>query len=198
MIQRRSFKYGKSHKIISWGCAFDSLTELKFAVSIMEEYEFLRARVSIYYHPGTLHPTDYIRECHRRYTPDFLIRHKETGKALLVEIKPRAFEHEPQLVRRKEIAENYIRWKGYDWEYKIVFDDEIILSSEQLEEFEECCKLKSKSSWKLWFAQYNKKFDRSAPSLISNVPANSDIEFVMFGKKISGNYFKTPNSNSQH
>ena len=72
MVQHtRSFKYGKSHKIIYWGCAFDSMTELKYAVSIMEDYEFLRARVSIYYHPGTREPTDYVREFHRRYTPIF-------------------------------------------------------------------------------------------------------------------------------
>lgn len=192
MIQRQNFKYGKSHKIISWGCAFDSLTELKFAVSIMEEYQFLRGRVSIYYHPGTRQPTDYIKEYHRRYTPDFLIRHKETGKAYLVEIKPRAFEHEPQLTHRKEVAENYIRWKRYDWEYKIIFGDEIILTSDQLEEFLECCKLKSKSARKLWFEEYNKKFDRSAPILFSNVPTNSSIQFVMFGNK-NIHYPKTGN-----
>lgn len=183
MEQTQPFKYGKSHKIINWGCAFDSLTELKFAISISEEYEFLRARVSIYYHPGTLEPTDYIRECHRRYTPDFLIRHKKTGKAFLVEIKPRAFENEPQLALRKTVAEKYIRWKGYDWEYKVIFNDEIILTLKQFEEFSECCKLKSKSSLRFWFEEYNKKFDRSAPSLISNVPNNSDIEFVMFGRR---------------
>lgn len=191
MIQKRKpFKYRKSHKIISWGCAFDSLLELKYAVSIMEEYEFLRARISIYYHPGTKQPTSYIRDSHRRYTPDFLIRHKETGEAFLIEIKPRAYADEPQLLFRKEVAENYIRWKNMDWKYKVVFDDEIILTSEQLEEFEQCCKLKSKSSWKLWFAEYNKKFDRSAPSLILNVPSNCNIQYVMFGTRQRAKHFK--------
>lgn len=149
----------------------------------MEEYEFLRERVSIYYHAGTRQPTEYIREFHRRYTPDFLIRHKETGDAFLIEIKPRAFENQPQLSIRKEVAENYIRWKNYDWKYKVVFDDEIILDAEQLEEYEQCCKLKSKSSWKLWFQEYNKKFDRSAPPLFSQGPGNSNIQFVMFGNR---------------
>lgn len=180
---KKLFKYRKSHKIISWGCAFDSLLELKYAVSIMEEYEFLRARVSIYYHPGTKFPTDYIREYHRRYTPDFLIRHKETREAFLVEIKPRGFQNQPQLSQRRQVAENYIRWKNYDWKYKVVFDDEIILNSEQLEEFEICCKMKSKSAWKLWFTEYNKRFDRSASYLLSNVPTNSSIQFVMFGTR---------------
>ena len=181
--QRTKFKYGKSHKIVNWGCAFDSLTELKYAISILEEYEFLRAGVSIYFHPGTRKPTDYIREYHRRYTPDFLIRHKTTGEAFLVEIKPRAFINDPQLALRKEVAENYIAWKKYDWKYKVVFGDEIILSSDQAEEFERCCKLKSKSSWKIWFQEYNRRFDRSSPNFISTVPSNSSVEFVMVGSR---------------
>lgn len=135
--------YYRSYKITNWGCSFDSLTELKYAVSIVEDFEFLRVRVTIYYHPGTKLPTEYIRDCHRHYTPDFLIRNKETGEALLVEIKPRAFENDAQLLLRKEVAENYIKWKGYDWKYIVVFDDEIILDAEQLEEFEQCCKLKT-------------------------------------------------------
>lgn len=175
------FQYNRSCKIINWGCSFDSLTELKFAISIMEDYEFLRNRIAIYYHPGTKQPTDYIRTCHRRYTPDFLIRHKETGEAFLIEIKPRAFQHDDQLSLRKQVAENYIRWKNYDWKYKVVFDDEILLTSEQLEEFELCCKLKSKSSRKLWFEEYNKRFDRSAPSLYARAPSNEIAQFVMFG-----------------
>jgi hypothetical protein len=67
----KTFTYGNAYKVTNWGCSFDSLTELKYAVSIIEEYEFLRARVTIYYHPGTKLPTDYIRDCHRHYTPDF-------------------------------------------------------------------------------------------------------------------------------
>ena len=97
MKPQTGFRYGTSHKIINWGCCFDSLTELKFAISIREEYKYLWERVSIYYHPGTKLLTDYIRACHRRYTPDFLIRHKETSEAILVEIKPCAFEGNPQL-----------------------------------------------------------------------------------------------------
>ena len=110
----KKFKYRNAKKIVNWGCSFDSLTELKYAVSIVEVYEFLRARVTIYYHPGTKKPTDYIQEFIRHYTPDFLIRHKETGEAFLIEIKPRTFENDPQLLLRREVAENYINWKGYD------------------------------------------------------------------------------------
>jgi hypothetical protein len=164
-----NFKYSKSYKIIGWGCRFDSLTELKYALSIRDEYVFLRERVIIYYNPCSLQPTDHLTRNYRYYAPDFLIRHKVTGEAFLVEIKPRAFENEPQLALRKELAERYIRWKGYDWKFKVVFDDEIILSEEQLQDFEECCKLKSKSAYKIWFEQVNRKYDRSSPSLFKTV-----------------------------
>ncbi len=182
-IDYMKFKYRKAHKITNWGCAFDSLLELKFAISIAEDYEFLRARVSIYFHPGTKQPTNYIRECIRRYTPDFLIRHRETGEAFLVEVKPRAFEQEPQLLLRKEVSENYIRWKNYDWQYRVIFDDEIILSEEQLEDFEHCCKQKTIRARDIMFEELNKKFDRSATPFFSTVPSNSSVEYVMFGNR---------------
>lgn len=179
----KKFKYHNAHKIVNWGCSFDSLTELKYAISIAEEYEFLRARVTIHYHPGTKKPTNYIQEFIRHYTPDFLIRNKETHEAFLVEVKPRAFENDPQLLLRMEVAENYIAWKGYDWKYNVIFDDEIILTAEQLEEYEQCCKLKSRAARKIWFEEYNKRFDRSAPSFFTTIPTNSDVEFVMFGTR---------------
>ncbi|MGC4234577.1 MAG: hypothetical protein QM594_16465 [Niabella sp.] len=180
-MKTEKFKYSKSHKIIHWGCSFDSLTEMKFAISVMDDYEILRGRVSIYYHPGTLQPTDYIRMCHRRYTPDFLIRHKQTGKAFLIEIKPRGFEQEPQLAVLREIAENYIRWKKYDWQYQVIFDDEIILTEQQWYEFKDCCRLKTLTARKIWFDELNRKYDRSAPSLFTSAPKNDRIAFVMFG-----------------
>lgn len=176
-----AFNYRTSTKIVQWGCRFDSITEFKYAVSIMDDYEFLRARISIYYHPGTKLPTDYIRKFHRRFTPDFLVRHKTTGKALLVEIKPRAFENDPQLLIRKQVAENYIRWKKYDWTYKVIFDDEILLTEEQWKEFEDCCKQKTLSARKIWLEQYNKKLDRINPAVLKSAPTNSQITFVMFG-----------------
>jgi TnsA endonuclease N terminal len=175
------FEYRKSTKLICWGGSFDSLTELKFALSVREEYAFIRGRVTIHYHPGTKQPTDYIRECHRHYTPDFLIRHKQTGEAFLVEIKPRAFQGDPQLDLRKQVAENYIQWKNYDWKYKVVFDDEIRLTTAQLEEFERCCTLKSASARKIWFAEYNKKVDRSAAPLFSGSVRNDDLHFLFYG-----------------
>lgn len=188
MKTQPSFSYSQSQKIANWGCHFDSLTELKFAISIIDEYEFIRERVRIFYDPSNLQPTEYLRSNYRRYTPDFLIRHKTTGKAFLIEIKPRAFEGQPQLDLRKEVAEKYIRWKNYDWTYKLIFDDEIILSVEQLEDFKECRRLKSKSAFKLWFDQYNRKLDRTATSLFTNASPEARIRYIMFGnaKQVGG------------
>ncbi|MES2328147.1 MAG: hypothetical protein V4539_01005 [Bacteroidota bacterium] len=180
------FKYRKSFKIIAWGCQFDSLTEFKYALSINEDHVFLRERIHIRYNPGTIQPTDKLVHHFLSYVPDFLIRHKETGEAFLVEIKPRAFESEPQLALRKELAERYIAWKGYDWKYKVVFDDEIILSEQQLQDFEECHKLKSRSAFKIWFDQLNRKYAPGTRSLFKTAPDNKQIEFAMFGKLRSG------------
>ena len=180
--QRPTFHYGRSHKIIHWGCCFDSLLELKYAISIRDEFEFMRSRLHIYYDQRTLMPTDYLRKGIKHYTPDFLIRNKITGEAWLIEIKPRAFEHESQLLLRKHIAENYIAWKKYDWKYKVVFDDEIILDEHDLQLFEDCCQLKSKSSFKLWLQQENARYDRSAPVFFKQQLTNKQIAFIMFGK----------------
>lgn len=177
------FEYIPSRKISGWGCQFDSLTEFKFAISIMDEYEFLRSRVSIYYDPKTKISSEYIREYYRRYTPDFLIRHKETLAATLVEIKPRAFANEPQLVERTQVAENYIARKGYDWKFKVVFDDEIILTAEQLADFDHLCRNVRACDYKTWWDDYHQRSARGTVQLFSYVPSNSSIEFVMFGTR---------------
>ena len=181
----KQFKYGRSHKIIYWGCIFDSLLELKYALSIQNEFDFLRSHIPVYYDPSTRRPTDYIRDNIRRYTPDFLIRHKITKEAYWIEIKPRAYSNSAELTLRKDVAENYIKWKGYDWIYKVVYDDEIILTLDQVVQFNECCSLIKKSARKIGFEKYNKRFDRSAPSFTSTVPDNSRIRFVMFGQESS-------------
>jgi hypothetical protein len=169
--------------MIYWGCCFDSLLELKFAIFIRQEYQFLRSRISIYYDPSTKNPTDYIRMCTKRYTPDFLIRHRITGEAFWIEIKPRAFTDTRQITLRKEVAEKYIRWKKYDWKFKFIFDDQITLNEEQQKQFEECCKLKYQSAFKIKFRELNNQYDRSAPQLFLSSPPPSTIQFVMFGTK---------------
>jgi hypothetical protein len=173
----QTFKYGVSRKIIYWGCLFDSLLELKYAISIHEDYEFLRAYIPIFYDPGTRKPVIHIRGNTRRYTPDFLIRHKLTGEAYWVEIKPRAFAASPQLVLRKEVAENYIRWKKHNWSFKVVFDDEIHMSPGEEQLYREYKKLICKSAGKLEMEALDKLF----PSFYATVPDIRRIRYVMYG-----------------
>ncbi len=161
--KRNTFPYRTSRKVSGWGYQFDSLTELKFAISIIEEYHFLRTPVAIYYHPGTRITLDHLRRCHLRYTPDFLIRHKETFVATLIEIKPRAFENHPQLLLRKAVAENYIERKNLDWKFKVVFDDEIILSEEQFNAFAECNSLPTGKAMSLWYGNYSRQMNQTFP-----------------------------------
>ncbi|AEW00170.1 hypothetical protein A4D02_28445 [Niastella koreensis] len=175
------FKYLVSHKIIYWGCLFDSLLELKYAISIHKDYEFLRAYIPVYYDPKTRKPVVHIRGNTRRYTPDFLIRHKLTREAHWVEIKPGAFASSPQLVIRKEVAENYIRWKKYDWSFKVVFDDEIVLPPEDEQLFNEYKKLLCKSAGKLDMEAFNKLFNRAVPPFYASVPDQKRIRYVMYG-----------------
>ncbi len=178
----RKFSYRKSYKIIYWGYEFDSMLELKFAISIQQDYEFLRSHIPIYYNPVSKKPTDYIREGIRRYTPDFLIRHKITNEAFWVEIKPRAFQNENQLSLRNDVANNYIRWKGYDWKYVIVYDDEINLSQDEQKQLDNCRKLIGTSAAKWRMQDLNKRFNRTSPNLYKGFADTKLIQFVMFGK----------------
>lgn len=179
----KTFTYKNATRIIQWGCDFDSLLELKFAISIRNDYEFLRSHIPVYYDPATKKPTNYIRENIRRYTPDFLIRHKKTGEAFLIEIKPRAFEGQDQLLLRKEVAENYIRWKNYDWKFRIIFSDEINLSAADIRLLNEYKKRLPLSDGKRAFQELNDKYDRARPRLFTSAPSARIIQFVMFGNQ---------------
>ena len=177
--KRNDFHYRLSRKAQTWGCHFDSLTELKFVISIMQDYHFLRSPVSIYYHPGTKITLDNIRRCHLRYTPDFLIRHKETFESHLVEIKPRAFENHPQLDLRKAVAENYIARKNLDWKFRVIYHDEIVLSAEQLIHFHTAASMTSAKELANWFLTYCKNCGHTFPTNL------------MTDRIINGTYNKT-------
>lgn len=188
------FQYKNSKKTIGWGLNYDSLTELKYAISIMEEYEFIRPAVSIYYDVTTLLPTVIIRKCHRRYTADFLIRHRTTLEAFLVEIKPRAYAHNPKLGTYRQVAENYIRVKNYDWQYKVVFDDEILLTEEQLEDYESCRQLGTARERKAWFECYRESIESMLPQRLRTFLNNSQLDFILFGIMSKVNFWNPPTS----
>jgi hypothetical protein len=163
-----------------WGCSFDSLLELKYAISIAGDFEFLRAAIHIFYNPRTRETSDYIREGFRRYVPDFLIRDKITGDAFLVEIKPEGFDDTVELELRKSVAENYIRRKSFDWKYKVIYGNEIILDENAQRLYEQCLALK-------FSVELNERpigdlhFNPNEEPLFSKRPANGITAFIMFG-----------------
>ncbi|HEX4851444.1 MAG TPA: hypothetical protein VFV08_11590 [Puia sp.] len=150
-------------------------------MSIADEYEFLREHIPIYYHPGSLMPASHIRAYTRRYTPDFLIRHKITGEASLVEIKPRAFEGNKQLEIRRAVAENYIRWKKYDWTFKVIFNDQIKLNEKEQSAFDDCRRLILDPSNNHDTSNFKVRFSQSVSSSLCGAPSASRVQFVMFG-----------------
>ncbi|MES2005482.1 MAG: hypothetical protein V4450_13275 [Bacteroidota bacterium] len=174
--KRNIMPYRGVKKVTGWGCSFDSLNELKYAMSIMENYFFLRSPVSIYYHPGTKITLDKIRRCHLRYTPDFLVRNKQTFEAHLIEIKPRVFQNHSQLDLRRAVAENYIARKNLDWTYKIVFDDEIILDEQQLLDFECAASLNTGAEVTGWFNDYCRRMGHVFPD-------NSLTDLIISGRR---------------
>lgn len=179
---KNHFHYRKAQPLAGWGYRFDSMTEVKFAISVMEEYAFIRSPVSMYFHPGNFSLVAHPRLFHRRYTPDFLIRHLHTKQAFLVEIKPRAFEGNAELDQHQQVACNYIRALKFDWKYIVVFDDEIILNEQQLKDFEECLSLEPEFRYD-WFDQYLKKMSSLPPRLIDK--SNAHIDFIMRGWETS-------------
>jgi len=186
-----TFYKGRSMPFNYWGCRFDSFTELKFAISIAEDYEFLRGTIPVYFNPKTRQTSDYPREGFRRYRPDFLMRHKITGDAFWVEIKPEGFDDTLQLDLRRTVAEDYIRRKKFDWKFKVVYGNEIILDEKGAKLFEQCCTLKFCIEMDRELPE-GFRFDPHAVPLFSKRPANGMTAFIMFGTtgRIKNNFSK--------
>jgi hypothetical protein len=126
-MRTNTFKYGKSYRIPYRGCYFHSFAELKYAMAIENDYRYLREPVIIGYDPKTLLTTNYFREETKMYTPDFLVRPKAGGERLLIEIKPEQFRGERLVDTYHAIANNYIRQNNKPWQFRMIFEDEIVL-----------------------------------------------------------------------
>lgn len=126
-------KYKRSFRIPYRGCLFDSLLELKYAMSIEDDYRFLREPVIIGYDPKTLAVTNYFRESTRMYTPDFVARDKHDHGGWMIEIKPKSFLSIDVKNRFETVAHNFIRSLNLDWKFKFVCEDDISLSKEKLD-----------------------------------------------------------------
>ncbi|NCI51386.1 hypothetical protein GWC95_15765 [Sediminibacterium roseum] len=116
-------------------CLLDSMLELRYLMFIEETHAFLREDIGIYYETESFSETHIISEGLRKYTPDFLVRNWVTGKAELIELKPKSYDDYYALAKRREVAEGFIKYFGYDWEYKVVFSNDFELTDRQKKKF---------------------------------------------------------------
>lgn len=125
----------KSFPCIHQGQWLDSLLELRFILSIETTHAWIRSGLEIYYAIDNV--PEGVKGGLSTYTPDFLIRNIQTGKATLVEVKPENYSNKWELLRRKEIAETFICQFGYDWEFRIIYSNQIILSQSAQQKYQQ-------------------------------------------------------------
>lgn len=172
------FTYKRSFKIPYRGCSFDSLLELKFVLSIEDEYRFLRCPVKIGYDPLTLQTTNYFRETTRVYTPDFLMRHKVTNEAWLIELKPADYKLSRTVSIYNSIARHYISNCEQDWTFKVVFSNEIILSATKLSKFRMFAMRKHSFQSTYDFQMMDQKYNHNPIKMFSSVPSLNTEELT--------------------
>ena len=138
-----NFTYAyKSKTVFYKGCVFDSTVEFKFALMIEETHAWLRNGIEIYYGIN-VQPSGIKAKLHC-YRPDFLIRNLTTHTAELIEIKPDGFTKEMQRKRAKTVAKHISRF-AYDWQFHIITESQIILSTEQRLRYQEI--LATQNDW---------------------------------------------------
>jgi len=157
------------------GCLFDSILELKFVLSVEQDFNFLRAHIPIWYNPKTLEPTNYLTETTKTYTPDFLIRDKKDKTAYFVEIKPRNILCSQQSSIRTQVAEKFIEKNKYDWKFIILYDDEIFLGKEQQKKYELLKNHKESFADILRFQQMDRKFNNTSLKYSKTVPSSDEF-----------------------
>ena len=60
-----------------------------------------------------------------------MIRNWQTNEAALIEIKPQGYNECEVLAARKKIADHFIDYFAYDWDFKVAYGNEILLNVEQ-------------------------------------------------------------------
>ncbi len=170
-MKASDFTYGKSFRIPYRGCAFDSLLELKFVLSIEDDYRFLRCPVKIGFDPKSMLTTNYFRDATKFYTPDFLVRHKLTNEAWLVELKPTEYKLSRNISIYNCIAGDYIRQHGLDWSFKVIFDYEIHLDPEKMKRFRVIAARKQSFQSTFDFSKMEQKYNQHPAQMFSSVPA---------------------------
>lgn len=118
------------------GCLFESPYELKYALSIEEDYAYLL-------HPKRIYDSFYrgngkvveINERTANYTPDFLIRSYQENTACVIEIKGHSFNDLQQYEKRNAIMNRYLGTLENPPDFRWVFWDDKMLSKDKAEKF---------------------------------------------------------------
>lgn len=153
---------------------------IKFICSIEEEYELICPAPVIYYDPVTYLPGFPIDSLHLEYRADFLIRHRSNGQAFLVELYPAFMADDARLWLRRRIAENYIASKGYDWQYRCLFQEYVQLNEEQSFRFHSYCQLTNVNARREWLNEYLMAIDLLKPAVFL-APEYSLLDFLIHG-----------------
>ena len=164
MLKKPFFK--KSHQILYNGLFFHSKLELKFVLMIEDHCAYMREPVTINYRKKSLQPDEYYGDGCARYRPDFLVRKWRNGKATLIEIKNKSARSKVDVLEKSKVAENYIRLKNKDWEYKILDETDIKLTPQKQAKYQ---KLMEEYEDNLSKLKYLKYINRQDPIFKKNV-----------------------------
>ena len=165
-----SFKYVKSYLIPYRNCLYDSLLELKYALSIEKDYRYLREPFRMGDDPKTFTITQYSKEEIKIYKPDFLVRSKTSGHSWLMEIKPTAFQYCPEVVVYQQIANNYLQYRRLDSQFQIVYEKDIRLQPAQQEKYNLFVKHKNIFAHTFAFQRLDRKYNSMGVQYFSQVP----------------------------
>ena len=105
---------------------------LKFLLSVEESCAWVRDDLVIPYpldNPGAS-----LTQC-VNYVPDMLIRNWVTGRAELIQVVPRGFDDFEWLTALQVLVKLHCAIHDLDWEFRVVFEEEIVLSEEQQRRF---------------------------------------------------------------
>lgn len=157
-----------------------SALQVKFLLSVADDYEFNCPAPPIYFDPVTYQPSFCIDRLYQVFGADFLIRHRTTGRAFLIDVLPDILEDDCRLLMRRQIAENYIAGKEYDWKYKFLFENEILLTPNESLLFDSYGQMCCDEDRRKWLMDYL-SFSYLLKPVCFQSPHYSLLDFLIHG-----------------
>jgi len=136
-------------------------------------------------HDGTIYLTG---TCYK-YTADFLIHHKTTGKANFIEVKLCNYADDVYFYTCKAQVDACIQQQHLGWEFKMVYDDEIQFRPVQREIYNEVTSLQRGFEILLKMQKRDKRYNESEVRYFKHIPhlcqdePLSKAEYVQFVKQ---------------